>query len=142
MENILVVRDLSSVHLWRQRLRQLDWTWNLPPVQFQLPDFSVEQNETFSALAAGFQRACGCGSGSFLMSAAVVAMVAIFFLSGNGFSDISFWNVLTFVGIGVLAALLGKLLGLLWARWRLLRLASRLCRSIARENDYLESISI
>src|SRR5215204_4782316 len=121
MENIVVIRDLSTVHRWTLRLRRLDWSWNLPPVQFQFPDISVEQNETFSALAAGFQKACGCGSGSFLMSAAVVTMVAIFFLSGNGLSDISFWNVLTFVGIAVLAALGGKLLGLLWARWQLLR---------------------
>ena len=135
MESTFVIRDLSSVHQWTRRLRRLDWSWNLPLVQFQLQGFSVEQNAAFSALAADFQKACGCGSGSFLMSMAVVAMLVLFFVSGNGVYDISFRNVLSFVGITILAALAGKLLGLLWARWRLLRLARTLRRAIANKNN-------
>ncbi len=124
MENTLVIRDLASVDLWRQQLRMIMWSWNLPAVQFQLQEFSSEQNQSFSALAGSFQKACGCGSGSFFMSVVVVATVISYFVSGNLLSNISLTHVLTFVGITVLAALFGKLLGLLWARWRLLRLAT------------------
>ena len=138
MESNIVIRDLSSVHRWRQRLRRLEWSWNLPPVQFQLQDFSAEQNATFSELAADFQKACGCGSGSFLMSAAAVTMLVLFFVSGNGIYDISLRNGFSFVGVAILAALCGKLLGLLWARWRLLRLAGNLRRAIADKNNQQE----
>jgi uncharacterized protein involved in propanediol utilization len=132
MENTLVIRDLASLDLWRQQLRKITWSWNLPAVQFQLQEFSLEQNQSFSALASGFQKACGCGSGSFLMSFTVVAILVSYFVSGNHLSNINLRNVLSFVGITVLAALSGKLLGLLWARWRLLRLATSVHNMIVR----------
>jgi hypothetical protein len=124
MENTLVIRDLASLDLWRQQLRKIMATRHLPAVQFQLQEFSFEQNQSFSALAGGFQKACGCGSGSFVMSVTVVATIISYFLSGNHLFNISLRQVLFFVGITVFAALFGKFLGLLWARWRLLRLAT------------------
>ena len=132
MENTLVIHDLASLDLWRQQLRKIMWSRNLPAVQFQLQEFSFEQNQSFSALASSFQKACGCGSGSFFMSVTVVAMVVSYFLSGNHLSNITLPHVLSFVGITVLAALSGKLLGLLGARWRLLRLATSMHNMIVR----------
>jgi uncharacterized protein involved in propanediol utilization len=125
MENTLVIRDPASLDLWRQQLSKIMSSRNLPAAQFQLPEFSLEQNQTFSALASGFQKACGCGSGSFVMSITVVAIIVSYFVSGNHLSNINLRQVLSFVGLTVIAALAGKLLGLLWARWQLLRLATR-----------------
>jgi hypothetical protein len=124
MDNTLVVRDLASVDLWRQQLRKIVWSWNVPTVQFQLQEFSDEQNQGFSALAGSYQKACGCKSGSVFMSVTLVGMVLFHFLSGQPLSNITLTHVLSLVVITVLAALSGKLLGLLWARWRLLRLAA------------------
>jgi hypothetical protein len=58
------------------------------------------------------------------MSLTAVGAVVYFFVSGNHLSDINLLRVVSFLGITVLAALFGKLLGLFWARWRLLRLAA------------------
>jgi branched-subunit amino acid transport protein len=132
IENSLVICDLESLDLWRQQLRKIMSSRNLPVVQFQLQEFSFGQNQSFSALASSFQKACGCGSGSFLMSFTVVAVVVSYFVSGNRLSNINLRHVLSFVGITVLAALAGKLLGLLWARWRLLRLAASVHNMIVR----------
>lgn len=129
---MLVIRDLASLDLWGQQLRKIMWSRNLPAVQFQLQQFSCEQNHSFSALASGFQRACGCGSSGFFMSVTVVAMVISYFVSGNHISNLNLPQVLSFVGITVLAALSGKLLGLLWARWRLLRLVTSVHNMIVR----------
>jgi hypothetical protein len=142
MEKTLVVRDLGSLDLWRQQLRMITWSWNLPAVQFQLQEFSSEQNQSFSALAGSFQKACGCGSGSFLMSFTVAAVIISYFVSGNRFSNINLRQVLSFVGITVLAALAGKLLGLLWARWRLLRLATGVHNTIVRATRRVVTESI
>ena len=132
MENTLVICDPASLDLWRQQLCKIMSSRNLPAVQFQLPEFSLEQNQTFSALASSFQKACGCESGSFVMSVTVVAIVVSYFVSGNHLSNINLRQVLSFVGITVIAALAGKLLGLLWARWGLLRLATRVHNMIVR----------
>lgn len=132
IENTLVIRDHASLDLWGRQLRNFMWTRNLPAVQFQLREFSSEQNQSFSALARSFQNACGCASSGFFMSATVVAIVAYYFASGNHLSDINFSHVLSLVGITVLAALSGKLLGLFWARWRLSRLATSVHNMIVR----------
>lgn len=132
IENTLVIRDLASLDLWGRRLRNIMWSRNLPAVQFQLQEFSSEQNQSFSALAGGFQKACGCASSGFFMSVTVVAVVVSYLTSGHHFSDITLQQILSLVGIAVLAALSGKLLGLFWARWRLLRLATSVRNMIVR----------
>ena len=131
-ENTLVIRDLASLQMWRQQLHNIIQPRNLPAAQFQLQEFSLEQNQSLSALASSFQKACGCGSGSFVMSVTVVAIIVSYFVSGNHLSNINLRQVLSFVGITVIAALTGKLLGLLWARWRLLRLATSVHNMIVR----------
>jgi hypothetical protein len=124
IENTLMIRDLASLDLWRRQLRNIMWSRNLPAVQFQLQEFSREKNQSFSALARNYQKACGCASSGFFMSVAVVAFIVSYFVSGTHLSDINLSHVLSFAGITALAALCGKLLGLFWARWRLLRLAA------------------
>ncbi len=142
IENTLVIGDSASLQLWRQQLPNVMRRRNLPAVQFELQEFSWEQNQSFSALASIFQKACGCASSGFLMSVTVVAMVVSYFVSGNHLSNINLPNVLSFVGITVLAALSGKLLGLFWARWRLLRLAARMHDTIVRANQQTITESI
>ena len=142
IENTLVIGDLASLQLWRRQLRDIMRPRNLPAVQFQLQEFSYEQNRNFSARASSFQRACGCASSGFFMSVTVVATVVSYFASGNHLSSINLPHVLSFVGITVLAALSGKLLGLFWARWRLLRLATRMHDMIVRTKQRTVTESI
>ncbi len=124
-ENTLVICDLVSLQMWKHQLVTLVRPSNLPDVQFQLQEFSYEQNQNLSVLADGFRKACGCTSSGLFMSIAAVATVVSYFMSGNHLSTINFANILSFLGIIVLAALSGKLLGLLWARLRLLKLATK-----------------
>lgn len=128
--NAVVIRDLASLRQWRQQLRSTLWARDLPIVQFQIRQVSSQQNDSFSVLAGSLQKACGCGIGGFFMTAAIVAMVVSFFVSGNQLSSITLLQVLSFVGITVLASLAGKLFGLFWARWRLLRLATSVRNTI------------
>lgn len=124
--NPLVIRDSASLQRWRKQLRTLTRARNLPAVLFQLPELSYEQNRSLSALAGGYQKACGCTSGSFFMSVTVVALIVSYFVSGGHLSGLHLTHVVSLVGLTSLAALSGKLLGLLWARWQLVRLATHL----------------
>ena len=141
-EDTLVICDLATLQMWRHKLRSNMWTRNLPTVQFQLPEFSYEQNNNLAALASGFQGACGCASGGFFMSVAVVATIGSYFMSGSRFANVNLPQVVSFLGITVLAALSGKILGLFWARWRLLRLAAHTHDTIIRANQQTATQSI
>lgn len=138
-DKTLVIRDSASLQTWRQQLRTMTWTRNLPAVMFQLPDLSFERNRSMSALAKSYQKACGCTSGSFFMSATIVGIVVSYFVSGSHLADINLTHVVFRLGIIVLATLFGKFLGLLWARWRLLRLATA-CTT--RSSELLVSSSL
>ncbi|MDO9371821.1 MAG: hypothetical protein Q7U07_04430 [Gammaproteobacteria bacterium] len=76
------------------------------------------------------------------MSVTVVAVIVSYFVSGNHLSNINLLHVLSLVGITVLAALSGKLLGLFWARWRLLRLATSVHNMIVRATQRAVTESI
>ena len=121
-----VIDDSASLQAWRRQLRTNIGPNSLPTILVQFPEFADEQNQSLSALANRYRTACGCASGGLFMSVAVVWLVASHFISGNSFSDITFANVLSFVGISVAATLFGKFLGLIWARCRMLRLATRM----------------
>ncbi len=124
-DNVLVIRDSASMVAWRRHLYAL-MPRDLPPVTFQLPELSTEQNQTMSARVKRYEQDCGCTSGSFFMSAAVVASVIIYFRSGHRVTDIGVGQAISLLGIAVFAAFSGKLVGLIWARWRLIWIASRL----------------
>ncbi len=130
-DNTLVIRDFASLQMWRRQLRNVVRPRGLPVVDFRLLELSSEENRSFSMLAGGYQRACGCASSGFFMTVTVVATVASYFVSGNHPAGINLRHVLTFVGITALAALFGKILGLMWARWRLLRLAAQVHQTIS-----------
>jgi hypothetical protein len=132
VDDTLVIRDSASFQTWRRQLRAITLTGDMPAVSFQLPELSYEKNQSVSALASSYQKECGCASGGFFMSLTVVAIVVSYFVSGNHLSNINLRGVLSFLGAAVLAAVVGKLLGLLWARWRLLRLAADIQVDVAR----------
>ncbi|MDQ3746331.1 MAG: hypothetical protein M3444_18315 [Acidobacteriota bacterium] len=85
-----------------------------------------------TALARSYRKACGCTSGSFFMSAAVVILLASYFGSGGHLSGITLTQVSAFFGITILCSLFGKLLGLIWARWRLLKMAIDMYDKVVR----------
>jgi hypothetical protein len=127
-----VISDVVSFVTWRRRLPRVLLDLQQPDVEFQLAALSAEQNRNYTRLANQFLHACGCASSGFFMSAAVVGMLGTYFGAGRGLSDLHITTLLTFFGGFVLAALFGKFLGLLAARWRLLQLASQIYDVIAK----------
>lgn len=139
----LLINSHDALGLWGRQCRSLTWTRNLPVVQFQLAEFSRDLNHRFSLRAGNIQKDCGCMSGGLFMSVTVITLIFTYFNSGNHFSNIGLWQVSSFVGITVLATLSGKVLGLLWARWRLIRFASKIHSRLtsAKQRPVMESIN-
>ena len=124
-EQVLVIGDTASMVAWRRSL-YVPKPRSLPPVSFQLPELSSEQNQTLSARVRRYAQACGCTLGSVFMSAALMISALVYFRSGRHVTDIGLRQALFLLAIAVFSALTGKLVGLAWARWRLIRIASRL----------------
>ncbi len=140
-KNSLLINNHPTLDLWARQCRSLTWTRNLPVTQFQLAEFSHDLNHRFSLRVGNIQKACGCTSGGLFMSVTVITLIVTYFNSGNHFSNIGLSQVSSFVGITILATLSGKVLGLLWARWRLIRLASKILNRVtdAKQCPAIES---
>jgi hypothetical protein len=124
MDKILVIYDLASLRSWRRQLLSITGVRYLP--DFQFAELSYEQNSKASALARGYQKACGCRSGGVVMSATAVALLIWHVASGGHSFDSALAYLPSLAGIVLASGLLGKLLELLWARCRLLRLTRNL----------------
>ena len=91
-----------------------------------------EENPGQTALANHHKKACGCRSGRYLMSATAVALLVWHFVPDNQLSNSTLIHVASLTGITLASALFGKLLGWLWARCQLLRLAGNMHNVVAR----------
>jgi hypothetical protein len=128
----LDIHDLASLNRWKQKLWTTVWPLKLPTVQFSLRELSGEQNRSISALAESLRNACGCASSGLFMSVTVVSAIPSYFFSGNRLSSVSLIDVLMLIGMTVLGALCGKLGGVIWARFRLMRLAASVRETLVR----------
>jgi hypothetical protein len=118
----VVINDPQSLEAWRRHIRRVTRNSRLPAAVFALPQLAFEQNRTFSSLAAEYRGACGCAAGGLLMSATIVAWFYVRFAGGSGLVTVRMTDVVVLAALTACATVIGKLLGLFWARWRLFRL--------------------
>jgi hypothetical protein len=123
-ETTLFIRDLQSLLAWRRLLQTTLQPRKLPTIEVRISEFSPTENLNLSARAAQLQNACGCGTSGMFMSATLVSLMLSYFIRGNGFADMTLSHFLALIACMVLAALCGKTLGLLLARWQMLELAA------------------
>ena len=134
-DSALLICDVAELRMWKRQLRTFIPSSRLPTVRFLLPGFSDLQNRSLSALAHDYGMECGCKSGSLFMSVTIVGLLVFYFAFGGHLSGMHLAQVGFFLGVTVLNSLIGKLLGLLWARWQLVKLASNLHDQILKVTE-------
>ena len=128
----LVVRDLPALRAWHLRVRRTLWRHDLPPLQLDFVELSAEHNRSLSGIANSLRTACGCAVSGLFMSVTVVVSLGVHVARGRGLVDVGLAGLTACAGLTVLAALLGKGVASLWARWRLLRLPALVHEAVAR----------
>ncbi|MEO7496061.1 MAG: hypothetical protein ABIT83_08715 [Massilia sp.] len=131
-ENILVIRDRATIARWRRQLRRTLQPSRLPRAQILLPELTIFENDDLSEQAQGLRQGRGNTLGRMLMSLMILLLPSLYFIEGGSVSQLTRLHLLQAAGGVALAGLVGKTLGLLSARWRLLSLAARLHRRVLR----------
>lgn len=131
-ENILVIRDRATIARWRRQLRSTLQPSRLPRAQILLPELTIFENDALSQGAEDLRKYGGNTLGGLLMRLMVLALPLGYFSSGGSVAELTLLHALSASGGIALAGLVGKSLGLLWARWRLLAMAARLHRRVVR----------
>lgn len=119
----IVIDNQAAFEEWEKSLHRFNSNRDLKTYVFDIAEFSFYENLNISTEVDHYNAACGCKTGSFMMSLTVVTLICNFFISGGRFSEITFYQVLAFIGLTLLGALTGKMIGLLHAHWNLIKIS-------------------
>jgi len=137
-EKVVYIDSLSTFNSWKKELRAIRRNEDLTYL-FNLSELTELENQNFTDHVKYYNNECGCTSGSFLMSLAFFLIVTWYFISGNMLNDVLYGDLLWLGGVTLFAGLAGKLLGLLNARWKLIKLSNQLNGKIS--TIYLNNLS-
>jgi hypothetical protein len=133
IEDSIIIDDISSFNKWRTELRKFRPGGTSKHLSFNLAKLPSSENEHLSIIANSYNQECGCNSGSFFMTFVVFITVTGYFITGGKFSSIGFHELGWLAGITILAAIAGKIFGLLRARWKLIKLSNNLNEKLTGE---------
>ena len=109
----------SSLNYTRQHLSKE------PDFQFALPELSESTNLQTTQQMNNHKNDCGCFTGGLFMGISVLSIVATFVLGYQQLSDMDLKRFAFLALLTVACAMLGKLVGLLWARFRMIQVVRR-----------------
>ncbi len=117
----VVATDADLLHL-RARLHRMFLGAGDRRYEFRHPRLDQQENERLSLLTHSYMNECGCAFGSLFISLTAGASVVYYFSSGGTVDGITVRDLSLLVGLTVAGAIAGKILGLLLARIKMLRL--------------------
>jgi hypothetical protein len=124
----------SDFEEWTRSLQKFKSKSEAKMYSFNLSELSFYENLKVTTEVDYYNTICGTRLGSILMKFTFLIVLASFFISDVKFSEITFYQLLSSIGIVLLAALIGKTIGMLQAKWNLIQIS----RSIQRRlnGDY------
>jgi hypothetical protein len=134
-EEPVIIDNMASFSNWRDELRKFRPGSSSRLYSFNLANLSPAENQNISNLVNSYNKECGCNSGSFFMTFILFITVTGYFITGGKFSSIGFHELGWLAGIIILAAIAGKIFGLLRARWKLIRLSNNLNEKLPGVNQ-------
>lgn len=117
------IENFSAFKEWERSLHRFSLNNDLKSYVFDLSELSFSENVNLTTQVDEFSNACGCKSGSAFMSITLISMITYFFVSDMKFVDLTLYQFLSYLGVVILAALTGKVVGLLHAHYNLIKLA-------------------
>jgi hypothetical protein len=113
----------SAFEEWAHSLQKIRSKSGAKMYSFNLSELSFYENLKVTTEVDYYNTICGTRLGSILMKFTFLVIVISFFFSDIKFSDLTLYQVLSNMGIVVLAALIGKTIGVLQAKWNLIQIA-------------------
>lgn len=123
MKVIKTYEDLHRLHL---HLYRYDIFRKGEKYRIDLPQWDAEQNKHTSFMMNKYSSKYGFASGMFLMGLAVALYVLDYFISGGTIANAGLKELIALAVWAVSGAVTGKLSGLLYARWIMIKFIQRL----------------
>ena len=122
MQSERLIETHEGLLKWQTELRSFHFRSLRGNMQINLSELTEEENKQANEVIHRYRRECGCRTGSYFMSFALVASIITYFFRGGTFSAIKLVTFGWLVGAMVIGAATGKLVGILNARISLIHL--------------------
>ncbi|HXF99232.1 MAG TPA: hypothetical protein VNL69_00540 [Bacteroidota bacterium] len=119
---LLVVETRQDLLRLRARLRRLSLGRGDRAYQFRLPEIPSRDNERLTLLLNGYIADCGCSLGSLFLALTAMGSITYYFFAGGTIEAASWREILLLLSVTAAGAIAGKVLGLAYARLKMLRL--------------------
>lgn len=131
-----VINSVEQLRAINQGLGITSFLDRVPHYRFAIPQLSESSNRQASEWMSNYQNACGCFEGGLLMGITVIGFVVSYVISGRSISAFGVKEFLAFVGLLVVSTLVGKMLGVLWARVRAVQLIRQMTTLATTQSAY------
>lgn len=127
----IVVTDLSSLE---ELVTGPPWLWPRK-ILLNLAGLTGAETERWQGRLNAHYLACGCKAGTIMMAFTIELYVLLLSLSVENMARLSWLHFLGGGLLGLLGAVVGKILGMGWARYRLKRTVEQLALHLAKSNE-------
>jgi hypothetical protein len=108
---------------WANSLQKFKFKKAVKMYSFNLSELSFYENLKVTTEVDYYNTICGTKLGSILMKSTLLVLLISFFISDIKFSELTVSQLLSSAGIVLLAALIGKTIGALQAKWHLMQIS-------------------
>lgn len=132
-EERIAIDSHLAFEQWVSSLQKFKSKKAVKMYSFNLPELSFYENLKVTTEVDYYNTICGTKLGSILMKFTFLVIVASFFISDLKFSNLTISQLLSSAGIVFLAALIGKTIGMLQAKWHLIQISRSIQKRLAGE---------
>lgn len=127
-ENHILITNSAELKQWANGVRRFQSTPK--NYKFDLQGLTSEDNQNISNAVNHYNNACGCKTGGLLMSLTFCGTILFFFITDGALSTVTLGQLLWLIGLAIAGALMGKAIGILWSKWKLIQLSNELLNTI------------
>jgi hypothetical protein len=120
-----VIKTYSELH---HCLRAYDVFYKSERYKLKIPQWDADENNRVSNKINSYSKKYGCNSGNFFMTTAFILYAIYYFCNGGTFSAIGADEFIWILICTISGAVTGKLLGLTYTRWRMIKFTDQLLK--------------
>ena len=129
----IIINNKPSFEAWSRSVYRFRRRNAANVCVFDLPEFSFRENIELSTYVDQYSKANGSKGKSTAIAVAFLSTIIKFFSSGTHFSEITGYQLLSGIGLILLAGITGKIIDRTHARWKLFIVAHRIQKKMNGE---------
>ncbi len=121
-----LIKTNADLHYLHVRLYKYDVYRRLENYKTVMPQWNADENKKTTETINKYGKKCGCASGKFATAFVLFSYALKYYKIHGSFANVGWYQLIFATILCLCAAIAGKLLGLIYARWQLIKYVHKL----------------